>query len=66
MASTKDTKTINLEKEQIEEIERLNEEHPYLKERGFSWITRHLLKLGLVKLKEEEADSVISTYLRQS
>jgi hypothetical protein len=54
MASEKETKTVNLEKRQIDEIEKLNADHPFLQKRGFSWITRWLIDRGLIQVEQEE------------
>jgi hypothetical protein len=56
MASDKETKTVNLEKRQIDEIEKLNEDHPYLQKRGFSWIVRWLIDRGLIQEEQERAE----------
>lgn len=54
MASDKETRTINLEKRQIDEIEKLNDGHPFLQKRGFSWIVRWLIDKGLLVQAEQE------------
>jgi hypothetical protein len=61
MASEKETKTVNLEKRQIDEIEKLNADHPFLQKRGFSWITRWLIDKGLIQV-EQGGDSDQDTH----
>lgn len=57
MSDNKTPRTVNLDNEQIEKIKDLDENHPYLQKRGFSWIIRWLVERGL-KTVEDGASEI--------